>query len=200
MKIIEVPGKTMARKAFVLDDNENYLLDFKPEIEVLPAMYAETDSAVVDKFYFIKRHEPGEPCWKEGGYEVVDSHGASRSFYLDALIVHPKVFVKRAKSLYKPQTIVDGVLTDKPKGKRGRPKKDPTLCTTKPYVPTGGRRGRPCKDPSQLVTPKQYVPTGGKRGRKPLDPEIKAQREAEKAKLALLPKRKRGRPSKNNTI
>ena len=72
-------------------------------------------------------------------------------------------------------------------------RKTPTV-----YVPKGTGRGRPRKDPSEIKTPKVYVPTGQSRGRKPLPPEVKAQREAEKAaKLASKPIRGRGRPKKS---
>jgi hypothetical protein len=75
--------------------------------------------------------------------------------FLDALIVHPRYFKKKAKiEKYK----VTG-------GKRGRPSMDPSLKKVLgPYVPTGGKRGRPSKDPSEIKST-VYVPTGGKRGR-----------------------------------
>ncbi|CAK7562771.1 MAG: hypothetical protein SEPTF4163_000624 [Sporothrix epigloea] len=43
--------------------------------------------------------------------------------------------------------------TGKGTGKRGRPKMDPALRKTQPYVPTGRPRGRPPKDPSNPKAP-----------------------------------------------
>ncbi|CAK7268221.1 hypothetical protein SEPCBS57363_002987 [Sporothrix epigloea] len=43
--------------------------------------------------------------------------------------------------------------TGKGTGKRGRPKMDPALRKTQPYVPTGRPRGRPPKDPSKPKAP-----------------------------------------------
>ena len=158
MKVIEIPAAIVPRKAFQLDDDEQHLTEFKPGIEVLPAQYADTDTNGTPIFYFVQRHEPGTPHWKEGGYECNDSNGARRAFYLDSLIVHPKYFKRKAKA--------KAILERKGTGKRGRPRKDPSqLQQVKVYVPTGGKRGRPRKDPNTLQAPKVYVPTGGKRGR-----------------------------------
>ena len=68
----------------------------------------------------------------------------------------------------------------------------------KEKVSTGvkGKRGRPKKDPSELKTLPVYKPTGGKRGRKALDPEVKAAREAERLERAKNSNGKRGRPKK----
>ena len=158
MKVIEIPAAIVPRKAFQLDDNEQHLTEFKPGIEVLPAHYADTDTTGTPIFYYIQRHEPGTPNWRDGGYECSDSNGARRAFYLDALIVHPKYFKRKAKA--------EKILKSKGTGKRGRPRKDPSeLKVQAVYVPTGGKRGRPRKDPNTLQAPKVYVPTGGKRGR-----------------------------------
>ena len=59
-----------------------------------------------------------------------------------------------------------------------------------------GKRGRPRKDPSELKTLPVYKPTGGKRGRRALDPELKAAREAERLERAKNSNGKRGRPKK----
>lgn len=158
MKVIEIPAAIVPRKAFQLDDDEQHLTEFKPGIEVLPAQYADSDTSNTPVFYFVQRHEPNTPHWKEGGYECNDSNGARRAFYLDSLIVHPKYFKRKAKA--------KAILERKGTGKRGRPRKDPSqLQQVKVYVPTGGKRGRPRKDPNTLQAPKVYVPTGGKRGR-----------------------------------
>ena len=63
--------------------------------------------------------------------------------------------------------------TGKGSGRRGRPRMDPALRKTKPYVPTGRPRGRPPKDPSQRKTPaaatpaNPYTPTGRPRKNAP---------------------------------
>ena len=82
-----------------------------------------------------------------------------RAFHLDALIVHPRVF--QGKTIAKVK-----VDEDKTKGKKGRPKMDPSLKKqVTEYTPTGGKRGRPRIDPSLKKSFAVYVPTGGKRGR-----------------------------------
>jgi hypothetical protein len=191
MKIITIINNptSIPRKAYMLNEEEKQIyLDFKEGIEVLPAAYSESETA--DTFNYVKRHEPGEKGWKDGGYECIDSYGLKRAFYLDALIVHPKVF----RTKRKPTHITKSEFNKPEPGKRGRPSLPPELRKTQPYVPTGARRGRKPLDPSLKKEQKIYVSTGQGRGRKPLSPEMKAQREAEKAKLALLPRRPRGRP------
>jgi hypothetical protein len=152
MKVIDIDAPIVPRKAYVVDLDEQHFLEFKEGIEVLPAQYYENEYG--NKFYYFKKHEDGEPGWKGGGYECTDETGARRAFHLDALIVHPKLFKKKAK-----------VQENKPKGKRGRPKMDPSLKKTPTvYVKTGGKRGRPKMDPT-LKKSMVYVKTGGKRGR-----------------------------------
>ena len=153
MKIIEIEAPIYPRKAYVLEENEQEYLNFTDGIEVLPAQYYDNDYGA--KFYFRKRHEPGEQFYPEGGYECIEENGARRSFYLDSLIVHPKFFKRKAKA----------EKIRKSSGKRGRPKMDPSLKkNVEAYVSTGNKRGRPKKDPTQLKTV-AYVKTGGKRGR-----------------------------------
>jgi len=189
MEIIEIQAKHGMRKAYQLSIDEQHFLEFKPEIEVLPASYFESENS--GKFYFIKRHEPNTPGWKDGGYECYDGDGAKRAFFLDALIVHPRYFKKKIKST------VTGEMIDKPKGKRGRPKMDPSLLKVKKeYIPSGKGRGRPRKNPDEIKS-KPYVPTGGKRGRKPLSEEERMKREAEKLAKAKISQGRRGRPRKN---
>jgi hypothetical protein len=190
MKIIEIKANTLTRKAYQLDTDEQHYLDFKSGVEVLPAMYYDSEIAS-GKFYFKQKHEPNTPMWKDGGYECYDDNGAFRAFHLDALIVHPRMFKKKIKSN------ITGVMIDKPKGKRGRPKSDPSLLKTKvEYVSTGRGRGRPKMDESLLKVKTQYIPNGGKRGRRPLSEEEKMKREAEKQLKSQRSNGKRGRPKK----
>jgi hypothetical protein len=156
MKLTSVNESGIMRKAYILDENEQQLLDFKPGIDVLPAMYYESDTA--GNFYFVKKHEPGEQFWRDGGYECIDDYGMKRAFHLDALVVHPRVFKGKTKAKIK-------VDEDKPKGKRGRPPMDPSLKReVTEYKPTGGKRGRPKVD-AALRKSTAYVKTGGRRGR-----------------------------------
>jgi hypothetical protein len=153
MKLIEVESTSINRKAYIIDDDEKHLISFTKGIEVLPAMYYENGCS--NRFIYIQTHEPGTLGWKDGGHECYDDTGARRAFFLDALIVHPRYFKKKAK-------IEKHKVTG---GKRGRPSMDPSLKKVLgPYVPTGGKRGRPSKDPSEIKST-VYVPTGGKRGR-----------------------------------
>ena len=138
MKVITIDDPVMERKAYLLDKDEQQYTEFTSGIDVLPAMYYSSEVAS-GNFYFVKRHEPGEQFWRDGGYECVDDHGMKRAFHLDALIVHPRVFQGKTKAKVK-------VDEDKPKGKKGRPKMDPSLKKSfAVYVPTGGKRGRPKK-------------------------------------------------------
>jgi hypothetical protein len=156
MKLTSINDSGIMRKAYVLDENEQQLLDFKPGIDVLPAMYYESDTA--GNFYFVTKHEPGEKFWRDGGYECVDDYGMKRAFHLDALVIHPRVFKGKTKAKVK-------VDEDKPKGKRGRPPMDPSLKKEViEYKPTGGKRGRPKVD-AALRKSTAYVKTGGRRGR-----------------------------------
>jgi hypothetical protein len=155
MKVIEVSAQIYPRKAYVIDEHEQEYLNFTEGIEVLPAQYYE--NSYDSKFYFRKHFNPGEPFYPEGGYECIEEGGAKRSFFLDALIVHPRYFARKAKA--------EKIRTSTGTGKRGRPKMDPKLKKINEiYVPTGGKRGRPSKDPLQKKS-MVYVPTGGKRGR-----------------------------------
>ena len=155
MKVIEIEANIVPRKAYVVDTDEQQYLEFTDGIEVLPAIYYESDPGT--KFYFKKKHEDGEPGWKGGGYECVEENGARRAFHLDSLIVHPRYFKRKEKA--------EKIRTSTGTGKRGRPKMDPLLKKTLVvYVKTGGKRGRPKMDPT-LKKSMVYVKTGGKRGR-----------------------------------
>ena len=155
MKVIEIEAPIYPRKAYVVEDNEQEYLNFTKGIEVLPAQYYESDNG--NKFYFKKYHPDGTPGWKGGGYECFDSTGASRAFYADSLIIHPRYFKRKAKA--------EKIRTSTGTGKRGRPKMDPSLKKEIiAYVKTGGKRGRPKIDPT-LKKSIVYVKTGGKRGR-----------------------------------
>lgn len=151
-------------------DVEEKFLKFTPECRVLPARYYY--SAPTLNFILRKRFEPGTPGFPQGGFEVFGPDGGVYNFMLNEVIVHP--FQLGMRNYFSTaQNVVKDKVSTGPKGKRGRPKIDPSL----------------------KKTPTVYVPTGGKRGRKPLSPEEKAQREAEKANK---PKGtgKKGRPKK----
>ena len=155
MKVIEIEASVYPRKAYSVELDEQHFLEFKEGIEVLPAMYYDSNPDTV--FYYRKKHEVGEKGWSDGGYECVEGNGAIRAFHLDSLIVHPKYFKRKAKA--------EKIRTSTGTGKRGRPKMDPSLKKTPVvYVKTGGKRGRPKMDPT-LKKSTVYVKTGGKRGR-----------------------------------
>jgi hypothetical protein len=197
MDIITIPASmdTM-RKAYVLAEEEQHLLNFKVDKEVLPAETYETSGSI--RYFYIKRHEVGEKHWQEGGYECYDSTGARRSFHLDSLIVHPATIDGKKREIKsskrgrpKKGIIALEVDLNQPKRGRGRPRKDPSdLMVKTEYKPTGGKRGRPKKDPSDL-TVKEYKPTGGKRGRPRKEPS-----ELVKNKVYVPTGGKRGRPKK----
>jgi hypothetical protein len=168
MEIITIPAKFgSTRKAYKLQDNESVLTNFKAGDEVIPAEIFEQPGTV--RFFFLKKHEPGEKGYIEGGYDCRDNTGAIRSFYLDALIKKStlvEVSIERPtqRKRGRPRISPEVLKTDKPKGKRGRPRKNPEEKMVKAeYVPTGRKRGRPKKDPNSVT--KVYIPTGRKRGR-----------------------------------
>ena len=155
MKVIEIEAPVYPRKVYVVESDEQHFLEFKTGIEVLPAMYYDSNPDTI--FYYRKKHEDGEPGWKGGGYECVEANGAIRAFHLDSLIVHPKYLKRKAKA--------EKIRTSTGTNKRGRPKMDPLLKKeVTVYVKTGGKRGRPKMDPT-LKKSTVYVKTGGKRGR-----------------------------------
>lgn len=200
MDIIEKPAsmETM-RKAYVLTDEEQHLLEFKNGEEVIPA--ENYDIAQSIRYFYVKSHEPGSKHWKEGGYECIDSTGAKRAFHLDALIRHPeianggkRITQTRRRGRPKMGAVIklEPIDPNAPKRGRGRPRKDPSELIVKPdYKPTGGKRGRPRKNPEELIV-KQYVPTGGKRGRPRKDPNAPIVTKKEYVPTG----RKRGRPRK----
>jgi hypothetical protein len=139
---------------------------------VLPVTYFEDPSI---HFTLKAVYAPGEKrSFPNGGFEVYGPEGNTFNYELDQLIMHP--FHYRMMNYFsKAQNVVKEKITTGEKGRRGRPR----------------------KDPSELKTQVIYVPTGGTRGRKPMDPELKALKEAE-----LLEKRKnsngrKGRPKKH---
>lgn len=213
MKIVEKPWKYGTRLAY--EDIEPELLEFKPDIRVLPASSYYEKNVM---FTFIARYEPGEKkTFPEGGFEVRGPGGDVRSFYLDQVVIHP--FVIRHRKMVnkvrakdeKQQAKIDKRLARMDKlnkigtGKRGRPSLSPEekaiRDAEKANKPVStGKRGRPTLDPSQRKP--QYVAkgTGTGRGRPALSPEEKAKREAEQAAIkaakALISGGKRGRPKK----
>jgi hypothetical protein len=101
-------------------------------------------------FMFIAEHQPGEPMWPEGGYEVRGPMGEFRAYYLDQLILHPEVIKRRyGKNVLKSNSGNRGRPSSGEKpvkvggtGKRGRPAVSPELRKNQPYIPTGLPRGR----------------------------------------------------------
>lgn len=151
-------------------DVEEKFLNFKPNCRVLPARHFDDPQMY---FTLRKRFEPGSPGFPQGGFEVTGPDGGIYNFYLNEVVVHPyQLGMKNYFS--KAQNTVKEKVTTGPKGKRGRPK----------------------KDPSELKTIVVYKPTGGKRGRRPLDPEVKAAREAERIERQKRSTGKKGRPKK----
>jgi hypothetical protein len=149
---------------------EDKFLNFKPNCRVLPARHFDDPQMY---FTLRKRFEPGSPGFPQGGFEVIGPDGGVYNFYLNEVVVHPyQLGMKNYFS--KSQNVIKEKVSTGAKGKRGRPK----------------------KDPSELKSIAVYKPTGGKRGRRPLDPEVKATREAERLERAKNSNGKRGRPKK----
>jgi len=168
MKVVENTQAFPPYKYFT--DVEEKFLDFKPECRVLTARHFDDPSIL---FTLKKRHEPGSPGFPQGGFEVFGPDGGTFNFMLDEVVVHPFQLGMRNYFSKAQNTNKEKVSTGA-KGKRGRPKIDPTLKKTLPV----------------------YVPTGGKRGRKPMDPALKAAKEAERLKKQKKSTGKKGRPKK----
>jgi len=146
-------------------------LNFTNRCRVLPAPYFSEYNIY---FEIRRKFEPGEnKYFPKGGFEVYGPEGSLHNYELDQVIVHP-FHLGMSKFFSKSQNVTKEKVTTGPKGKRGRPK----------------------KDPSERKVLQVYVPTGGKRGRKPMDPELKAAKEAALAAKKAKGTGKRGRPKK----
>jgi hypothetical protein len=168
MKIVENTQAFPPYKYFT--DVEEKFLNFKPECRVLTARHFDDPNIL---FTLKKRHEPGSPGFPQGGFEVFGPDGGTFNFMLDEVVVHPFHLGMR-NYFSKSQNVNKEKLSTGAKGKRGRPKIDPSLKKT---LPT-------------------YVPTGGKRGRRPMDPILKAAKEAELAAKKAKSTGRKGRPKK----
>jgi hypothetical protein len=169
MKVVIDDTSFPPRKHFI--DVDGKFTNFTPRVRVLPANYFEEPNLL---FTLKAIYQPGEnKHFPKGGVEVYHSEGALYSYYLDEVIVHPfelgmrKFFTKSEDEV--KEKVFDG---------------------------SKGRRGRPRKDPSELKTLSVYKPTGGKRGRRALDPEVKAAKEAKLLEKKKNSSGKRGRPKK----
>jgi hypothetical protein len=149
---------------------EDKFLNFKPNCRVLPARHFDDPQMY---FTLRKRFEPGSPGFPQGGFEVVGPDGGVYNFYLNEVVVHP-YHLGMKNYFSKSQNVVKEKVSTGVKGKRGRPR----------------------KDPSELKTLPVYKPTGGKRGRKKLDESVRLEREKIAAEKKLKSKGKRGRPKK----
>jgi hypothetical protein len=182
MEVIEILKNGFQYKIYKIDEDEQHFLNFKKGDEVLPARYYDNES-INERFFFLHKHEPNTPYWRDGGYECVNSLGGLYCFHFDTLILHPKYFEKKKKNT------LNVSYTRSNKGKRGRSNKN--LKNNNTYIPTGGKRGRPKKDENDLKSPKIYIPTGGKRGRPKKD-----ENDLKPPKIYIPTGGKRGRPKK----
>lgn len=215
MNIIYIPfkgTKEEARPAF--DHVSPELLEFNPGQRVLSAY--DFNNPNETSIYFVKKHDPGDPYFPEGGYECRDISGGFRAYYLDALIIHPSQvktsqYQTKNKGRGRPKKYtmnIDGSdIVEKVKsGVRGRPRKyaegesPSALAKVEQNSKPKGSRGRPRLNPDELVQKKEYIPTGGQRGRKRMyEPGMSPSALAKKAQ-ENKPKdpngAKRGRPRK----
>lgn len=175
ISIVLTPAPFAPRKRYHFDnDNEqNKYTNFKPGIEVLPAEYYGNETPGI-KYYFRSIHNQYEKGHiGTGGIITQCSDGSTRTFYPDAVIVHPSEFgitnkpqfdnniVKKRgrkstpegelKKLERERKIAEGIVL-----KRGRPSIDPSLRKTKPYVKNGRKRGRPSSN-NNILKPNEVV-------------------------------------------
>ncbi len=214
MKVIEKPlmvGGFEVGKFLAYEDIEPEFVALEPRTRVLPAQFFYEKGLY---FELIKKHEPGERGFPNGGYTVRSEFGQVRNYDLDQVIIHPAI-LKHRKTLDKmtrraeketkkrDKRIARAEKALKPKyGKRGRPALSDEARAAKEAAKvarsktSGGKRGRPAS-----LTPKApKVPkaTGGRRGRPALSAEQIAVREAAKAATAIRSGGKRGRPASLN--
>lgn len=211
MKVIEKQWKYGTYLAYIDIDEE--FIPIEKGVRVLPAPF------FYDKKIFLTLHKkylPGDhPSFPNGGYEVKDMTGGTRSYDLDQLIIHPivlhhkKMLEKMKRRTEKTQKQVDRELRKRDRelkkqnqvktGKRGRPPLNPEekvkreTAKTESTTRSGGRRGRP---KSNIPKPIIEKISTGKRGRPALSEEAKRQREQMKLATKTRSGGKRGRPKK----
>ena len=184
MKIEAIQTNTRVKHVFT--DVPQIFINFVPGCKVLSSeMEAMGDSTPT---YFIKKHEPGEKGWKDGGFECNSITGSTRCFHLDSLVVHPDEFNKRTRAQF---TLVKDGET---------PLELPTEINIENTVERTSKRGR--KRTKPVIVKDPNAPKG-QRGRKPLSPEEKQRR----IDLGLIvvkdpnaPKGKRGRPKMDPSL
>lgn len=183
IKVIDVPAPTFGtRKVFVNLKPEH--IAFKQGQRVLPADFVGApDQGPV---YYDKTYPIGTKFYKDGGHKCITQYGGYRTFYLDALMIHPTEMklsqrvevdgsIKRGRKSNPNKPKKD---PDAPKGKRGRKPLDPTL-----------KAAKEAEKEAKLITNPDR-----KRGRKPLSEEEKAKRAAIPVEIKVTTG-KRGRPS-----
>ena len=195
MKIVETTDLFPSHKYFT--DVEEKFTKFTPQCRVLLARHFDEPNIF---FTLRKRFDPGEnKTFPNGGFEIFGPDGGLYNFELDEVVVHP-FQLGMTKYFSNALNVNKEKLNTGPKGKRGRPKKDPSNLKILPkYVPTGGKRGR--KPMSAEEKAKRELATStkvktGRRGRPVLSSEEKLKRELIKQKIARPVKKGRGRPRK----
>jgi hypothetical protein len=198
MNVIENTEIFPPRKHFV--DIEEKFTKYIIGGRALPASYYEDPSV---HFTLKAVYQPGDKkTFPNGGFELYGPEGGIFNYELDQVIMHPYHF-RMMNYFSKLKTHVKEKVSTGVKGKRGRPRKDPSeLKVQEAYVPTGGKRGRKPMDPAlkalkEAEKAERAARSTGKRGRPALDPEIKAAREAARLEKNKPTGGKRGRPRKN---
>jgi len=212
MKVIEkdfIVGGAKLGTYLTYGDVEPELASPKIRERVLPAPFFYEKRLF---FFLVAKHEPGEPMWPNGGYEVRDESGGVRCYDLDQVILHPAV-IKHKKTLDKMMRKAEKALAKsereakraakaaaKPKnttGKRGRPAIDPAVKAAREAeriaraARSGGKRGRPASGAAKTQTVKT---TSGKRGRPALSATQVQAKAAAKAATRARSGGRRGRP------
>lgn len=170
MKVLE-NTETFPPYSYFTEVEEKFT-KFTPNCRVLPARYFSEPNM---HFFLKRKYEPGEnKFFPNGGFEICDINGGTYNFGPNEVVVHPfhlnmMKYFSTSQSISNKEKVTTGV-----KGKRGRPKMDPSVKKSKT----------------------EYTPTGGKRGRPALSPEEKAKREAAKTPKNTSGTGKRGRPRK----
>jgi len=211
MKVIEkdfIVGDAKLGTYLAYQDLEPELANPQPRERVLPAPFFYEKRLY---FSLIKRHEPGEPFYPNGGYEVRDESGGVRHYDLDQVCLHPAV-IKHKKTLDKMARVAEKAAKQRdrqlkrgskpPKVKvegarRGRPAIDPAVKAAREAERvlraqrSGGKRGRPASGVKAPAVPKT---TSGKRGRPALSAAQVTAKATAKAATRARSGGRRGRP------
>lgn len=207
IRVVEIPAPTYGKRKIFVNLKPEHTA-FKQGQRVLPADFVGIpDQGPV---FYDKSYPPGAKFHKHGGHQCTMQYGGYRTFFLDALMIHP-LEMKLSQRVEIEGTVKRGRKSnpnkvkkdpDAPKGKRGRKPLDPTLKAAKIAEkeqklitnPDRKRGRKPLSEEERAkraLIPVEVKVTTGKRGRPSIDPSLR------KSKPYIPNGGKRGRPKKS---